>query len=310
MFRRRDPIARDIQVTFGPKVARLYEQAHDVDMKVALQSALAMTKIPGINGPEMARLLSFEIYRVTTSEIEHMPPMLSTNRESEYLRVMLGTALKAEQRWLLTGSRLQNLMGRLDLVPAGWRLDAMTGLRYWIGSLIGLPAPIRAFAAELHTVAAAFAWRTAVELERSLGRPMPGLPYAVQAVALDALTEHLPDRFAHGWWQNGVEEALNGYANGLAIDAWAAMQRETATAYTLFDAMVARSVRHGVVGLRPVGIEEIDAVALHLDLELVLDFMRQQVQELGIPHLVQVADQGTDALIHQHEYVMSRLFTA
>lgn len=306
MFRRRDPVARDLQATFGVKAARLYDQPGDTDAKVALQSALAMTRVPGVDGPLMAHLIGDEIYSLVTGEIEQMPSVLSTDREGEYLRVMLGAALQSERRWALSGAQLDELTARLNLVPGGWRLDAMTGLRYWMASLVALPAPVRAVAAELHAVSSAFAWRAAVRMERFLDRPMPGLPYAAQAVALEALVDGLPARLTASWARGGVNAALDGYVNGLAIGMWDAITRGSGP---LTDELVLRAAGHGVIGLRPVGTEIPQAVETRLRLEEELEGLRVTVRDVGASHATQVIEEGIDALLARHEYVMSRLFT-
>lgn len=215
MFFRKDQTEVEINRVFGKSIANSYKKSRtgDLYIKVGLLTALKMTKTYPISTPFLQPLIKDELENLMNSE---------DAKSSNVLLALVGAGASAYARWNLSDTPIPTRLRRLKHVPPGWRMDALSGSRFWMASLIGKPAPVRAWLVEIYASAAALGWDAAVKFETSYGAPIASLPFALQALAINGFCYGLIDeaRQLPSSLELAIPIALEGYAEGLPQNLW------------------------------------------------------------------------------------------
>ena len=201
-------------------------------MCLALTTALKMTKLFPISTPFLQPLVKEEIENLTAS-----------SSISGTKLALISAGASAYERWNLTSTPVPTRLQRLQYVPAGWRMNALSGSQFWMASLIGQPAPVRAWLIDLYSYAAALGWDATTKLESSLDSPVPALPFAFQALALNNLINSIKNstyNLPYGLKQ-ALPIALEGFLEGIADRLWERTISQCAGPATpkCYDALVA-----------------------------------------------------------------------
>lgn len=186
-------------------------------------------------GTEKIRPLLLEEINILLRQNDSMDPRI--------LPLMIGTGLAAYDRWNLCSSSFESRLERLRRVPPGWRLEAISGSRFWATTMLGHPAPVRAWLVELHASAAALAWDTAMHLELKLGQQLDGLSYSLHALALASLINSLQksEEWQSIYLKMAIEMIFKEYASGIAKNIL-----QVTEGY--YNPLIEYSIEHGLPG--------------------------------------------------------------
>lgn len=306
MFFNRDRTETAISKALGKTVAGAYKQLKNNDLAFE-PTMTALLRAINIF-PEGTNLVK----TIFQEELENL--MTSANRtEAGAAVMMIGAAAGAYERWSIVHlpvsvpTRLQ----RLRLVPAGWRFDALTGLRYWLPSLIGEIAPVRAWMTDLYLSSAALSWDAAVKIENWIEFEIPALPYALQALALDSMISALnsTEKPLPGLLQRALQLASNGYADGLSKDMWKNISADARTSTgSHYNALALRAGKHGIVGIEPFETTSDGAIETHLALEDFLNELLNDSLEFGKQYSHLADEDRQEHLMRCESFIFSTIF--
>jgi hypothetical protein len=307
MFWRRDKTEMDVKDVFGLEIAKEFRRSklHDPVMHNSILTALKMIFIIPKNKDHITPIIREEIIRLIKDQ-------RTSANGSGSLVVAVGAGYNSYRNWGMARVPFRALNDRIGFVPAGWRMEALSGLRYWIASLTGEPVPIKAYMADIFTLSATMAWDASIKIESIIGKYVVGLPYSLQAIVIEAMVEGIIKDAAQisATLQKAAEAAVEGYANGMPLKIWSNIVDWSNTTYNYYDALAILSKGHGIMGISELGVDIENAVDTHLDIETELKLLRENATEFGIKYNLLRSQESFDDLLEHHSYILSSISTA
>jgi hypothetical protein len=202
---------RRIQEVFGREVAALYRDApKDSLRRQAVVSCLEMVSVYPEVTPVFAAALRDELALLLRGADQGRVPL-----------AMVAAAFAAVSRWDHVNLPAARMASRLESLPVQFRLDALSGVQYWAGSVMGEWAPVRAWLVELYAFAAVLAWECTVKIETHAETIVPGLDAALQGLALYGLLHGLGRAdCVPPFLVRATEVARDGFSGGFARELW------------------------------------------------------------------------------------------
>ena len=310
MFFNRDRTELAIEETLGKTVAGAYRQAkaNDPLLEHALIAAFRMANL----FPEGAQVLK----PLLREELEYLINLSTSNTTgSSAAVVLIGAAASAYGRWSLipVPASVPIRLRRLNLIPAGWRFDALSGLRYWSPSLFGQVPPLKAWMTDLYTISAALSWDAAVKIETWIEFDIPGLTYALQAIALDSIVKTLvnSEQILPAALTMALPLVLNGYADGLAKNIWVNILNDVSSSISptsTYNALALRATAHGIKNIEPFETDSEKAPEFHADLEDFLSELVEEAIEFGKKYSQLINRNSEDRLLQSEFFIFSAIF--
>lgn len=213
MFFGKDKNQKLISDVFGKNMGMFYKDSKDEGSYFAAGLLIAVNMVKAY--PEASNLMK----EILLEEIENLSTAV---KDSKTFLILLNSASIAYAHWAMTSTPILTRLERLKYVSPGWRMDALSGVQYWMSSIMNRPAPVRAWLVDLYCTSAALAWDATVEIESEFTYSVPALPYAFQALAINGLIHgiKLEKQTMPLYLEEALELALGGYANGFPQNLW------------------------------------------------------------------------------------------
>jgi len=202
---------RRVQEVFGREVADLYRDAQkDSLRRQVVLSCLEMVSMYPEVTPVFAAALRDELTL-----------LLRGDDHGRVLLAMVAAAFAAVSRWDHVNMLVSERVVRLNSLPVRFRLDALSGVQHWAGSVMGEWAPVRAWLVELYMFVAVLGWECTVKIETHAQTTVPGLEAALQGLALYGLlhglgrADNVPPLLVRA-----TDVARDGFSGGFARELW------------------------------------------------------------------------------------------